>query len=282
MGTGIQRLSAAALLATIFFTGTSFASPDLISSDSAGVPLENDQPYFDDFSALDVSDNGRYVLLANYPQLLAIGFDNPIFPLGNCNIYRKDRLTDELITVFEGDPEGINYCSGALMSADGNLVATSPGGPLEQECVFTERPEQSGYDCGDIISLRIHDIASGENTDIRTNYFVTSGIYFPLERYFGARIHSFSGQGNVAVFRNLAVFGNSVAVLSHVANRFTRDDTRPVTRPPFAARASRRRSEHPPTGSGYEMRTPTGAPAATAHHLRAGFGHDFFRPWDPG
>ncbi|MDP6616899.1 MAG: hypothetical protein QF790_07020 [Gammaproteobacteria bacterium] len=116
-------MSASALLAAIFFTGTSFASPDLVSSDSAGVPLEvSDDSAVFGYTPLDISDDGRFILLADYLDAPAIGPVPPPFVEG-CSIFRKDRLSGELLTVFEGDPDGIDYCNGALMSADGNLVA---------------------------------------------------------------------------------------------------------------------------------------------------------------
>ena len=88
---------------------------DAVSAGADGLPLDPPTLTTADgpaYAPLDVSAGGRYVLFANYPP--ASGEISSL--ADDCTIYRKDRATGELLTVFVTAPGVRHYCNGALMS----------------------------------------------------------------------------------------------------------------------------------------------------------------------
>jgi len=220
------RLAAITTLVVSTLTVTvALAGPDLVSSDSNGIPLIDDSEIPRGYRAIDISADGRYVLLDN----VATGFGldantgNQIYP-GNCQILRKDRVTGELLIVFESDPDGYEFCNGAKISADGNLVSAAPAGPTgNSESVLIELENGDlACDYGEVTVLLVRDLATGTNTAVTDNWMQNYGritrfpggpggsisptfpdpvIHCPTGtiRYSGQLIHSLTGTGNFAL-----------------------------------------------------------------------------------
>jgi len=220
------RLAAATALVFGTLTVTAaLAGPDLVSSDSNGIPLIDDSEIPRGYRAIDISADGRYVLLDN----VATGFGldantgNQIYP-GNCQILRKDRVTGELLIVFESDPDGYEFCNGAKISADGNLVAAAPAGPTgNSESVLIELENGDlACDYGEVTMLLVRDLATGTNTAVTDNWMQNYGritrvpgesggfispifpdpvIHCPAGtiRYTGQSIHSLTSAGDFAL-----------------------------------------------------------------------------------
>lgn len=178
-------------------------SQELVSADSAGEPVPTE--LIADFSdselrPLDVSADGRYVLMANFDS------ENRVFGIfnlsdSNCKIYRKDRSTGDLLTVFASEEGVVNYCSDAKMSADGNIVVISPTAAPEN--VEGERVEdQRGRLVyrHRIIALMVANIDSGT----RRNIWSTVDSVDPFsqgrrEVFSGYNVYELSANGRTAL-----------------------------------------------------------------------------------
>ncbi|MCP4091279.1 MAG: hypothetical protein GY746_16030 [Gammaproteobacteria bacterium] len=152
----IFNLSVASLAAVFIFT-TAVAGPDLVSSDNNGIALVTDEANPNGYGMLDVSADGRYVLLGNFDTSNTFAFGQ--FPLQpeSCRILRKDQATGELLTVFETEPSNFGFCNRAKISADGNIVVTSPAGPVV-----------SCTEGGEVTAVIARNIAAGTDTEVKT------------------------------------------------------------------------------------------------------------------
>ena len=180
------------------------AGPDLVSSDVNGAPLLTDEANPVGYSMQDISADGRYVLLSNFATATFLGFGQiPVQP-ETCRILRKDRVTGELLTVFETPPGIFGFCSNAKISADGNIVVTSPSGPVVS-CV----------DGGEVTALIARNIAAGTDTEVKTFWqpppgdisricIGNGGLSFP-----GMPIQSITGDARFAVVVNGSVLNGS-------------------------------------------------------------------------
>lgn len=200
--------STAYSLFLVAFSATAFAQPDLVSSDSDGAPLPVDgvAPFsYPGYQALDVSADGRYVLLSNYP-VGGFGLDAntryPVYP-DNCQILRKDRQTGTLVTAFASAPGGFEFCNGAKISADGHIVVASPAGS-----------QVSCTEGGEVTALIARNLATGADTEISTTWTPPAGdssrlCYGPdaTLQYPGQAVHSINSAGNFALLSNYAVLG---------------------------------------------------------------------------
>ena len=230
MSNKLRLLSAFCFLVSAL-SGVSVAAPDLVSSDSSGLTLEH--PEADNgrsYAVLDTSDDGRFVLLADhYPGARAYSIRGPVASSilnEDCHIYRKDRQSGELLTVFSGDSETYDYCNGAKISADGNLVATSPSVPFPQDCIAQNTPDGAEWNCGEFTALVIKNIAADSTREILSNdlshVFVSprseteigpyncfspafSGTCNIAQRFPGLSIEAFNGPGNVAILQRNAI-----------------------------------------------------------------------------
>jgi hypothetical protein len=157
----ISAARAAAIFSgLIFLPFTVFAGPGLVSSDATETPLVStaDETLLD---TLGISANGQYVL-----------FSDP----GTCTIYRKDRDSGLLLTVFENSDDGYEFCSGAELSDDGNLVAASPTHLIPGGC-DVELPDENGITgcyLGDVTELLVKNIDTGNVTKIQRAFISRS------------------------------------------------------------------------------------------------------------
>ncbi len=207
-----------ATTALVFSTLTvtaALAGPDLVSSDSNGIPLIDDSEIPRGYRAIDISADGRYVLLDNYATGFGLDANTgyPLYP-ENCQILRKDRVTDELLIVFESDPDEYEFCNGAKISADGNIVASSPIGPSSNsDCSVIAELEngQFGCDFGVVTALIVRNLSSGEDNEVRFQWITQSARPIgsgAFGRYPGKNIHSLNSAGDTALITSLAVIGN--------------------------------------------------------------------------
>jgi len=203
------------------------AAYDVVSSTADGQPLgplpiaasfENDK-----YSLLDVSDDGRYVLFANYSLTTPPGSQVPDAPNPDCTIYRKDRRTGELLTALSSsDISQRYYCRGALMSANGNLIAAQTASPPTiPDGELVTSPEGYAYiSYGDIVALTVRDINSDTTTEIlaspssssandiaRVNLGVGRG---QMALSNGYSLYELSDDGSTALVSYFDVIGNIV------------------------------------------------------------------------
>ena len=163
--------------ALLVWTGVSTAH-DVVSGAASGMPLPP-SPIMaaDQYAPLDVSDDGRYVLFANYsPDETPDIIDVIILNQAQCNIYRKDRATGNLDLVFQSSAEsGRYFCRGAMMSADGNVimaqVLSEPDNPVG-ELVDIDGTIYASF--GDVVTLVVADMNSNTTTDIKAPYFTNN------------------------------------------------------------------------------------------------------------
>jgi len=208
---GFLRCFPAALLA---FSASTYAH-DIISAGPDMMPLDPSPITDVDGSAyvpLAVSGGGRYVLFANYDPASISVFN---FNADECRIYRKDRITGDLLTVFDSSAGTRKYCNGARMSADGNIVATSPTSvPSNPGGEVVTRDGENFFSFGDVVALTVKDIAADSETDILTEYLVnTPPVLIPLPEFGGYPIQQLNAHGNAAIITVANISGNTVVAV---------------------------------------------------------------------
>jgi len=197
---------------TLAFAAWGVTAQQLVNSDTTGASLPTQTA---GFFPLDMSADGRYVLFSNYSQERFSLMPSP----DQCRVFRKDRQTGELLTVFESDPQGFTFCNGAKISADGSRVAAAPEGPAGPCSVIALPDGQSGYDCAEVTALLVRDLGIGADKKLITRWVVTgSRIAITPTRYPGAELISLSADATVAVLVNIAINAGTVGQVFSVAD----------------------------------------------------------------
>ncbi len=192
-------------------------SHDIVSAGADGLPLP--PPAIEpvqgpEYVPLDANSNGRFVLFANYRLPEAAG--GYTANSAECTVYRKDRITGDLLTVFQSEAGVREYCRGGLLSADGNLVvvpvAAPPSNP-DGEIIEIDGVPVASY--GEAVILAVKDIASGTVTEISQPLVTRNasdiarielgngGFGLPLAP--APRLHDLSADGNVAITATLDI-----------------------------------------------------------------------------
>jgi hypothetical protein len=205
------------------FAVGSASAQQLVSSNSSDGALRQQAS---GLHALDISADGRYVLFSNYSTIQRAFGGDPGPYAENCRIWRKDRQTGKLLKVFESDPDGFEFCSGAKLSADGNRVAASPTGPAGPCTAITMPDGFAGFDCGEVTTLLIRDLATGAIEKAVHQWLpyaadlgrIDAGSPGSSVRYGGAQIFSLSADATVAVLAHLAVLDGYTQMVYSVAD----------------------------------------------------------------
>ncbi len=192
----------------------SAGADELPLAPSAIAPIQGPE-----YVPLDASADGRFVLFANYrlPEALGAGAVNG----GDCAVYRKDRSTGALLTVFASAAGVREYCRGGLMSADGNTVvvpvASPPSNP-DGEIITVDGVNVASF--GDAVILAVKDIAADTLTEISQPLISTSAsdiVRIQLGNGFGLplapapRLHDLSADGSVAITSVLDINSGNLA-----------------------------------------------------------------------
>jgi hypothetical protein len=207
----MKRFIAAAIFSAILANTTAFATPYLVSSDTAGNPLVETGTDGSIFNVNDITPDGRYVLFTSTES---------------CSVYRKDRATGELLTVFEntleGTPElgsGYSWCNGAGISADGNIVAASPSQYLDEPVIScTPDCEDPGaiinYSFGQVVEVAQKNLTTGAVIEVTREY--TTGSAGDISRIevgggccYDAQFQELSADGETALISRFTVIGSN-------------------------------------------------------------------------
>ncbi|MBT8421619.1 MAG: hypothetical protein KJP03_00710, partial [Gammaproteobacteria bacterium] len=202
------------------FAGHCFAH-DLVSAGPDQLPLAPSPiTTFDGpaYSPLDVSADGRFVLFANFDPDVFFGFATALTE--ECKIYRKDRATGDLLVVFDSAGLDRDYCNRAKMSADGNVIVTSPSYVAPDPSaeppgdIFFGNPTQivvAVYDATTNTSTEIvADLESQQSANDIGRIRLGAGI-MPIPA--GLNIEYLNAAGNVALSSVVEVVGDVVAAV---------------------------------------------------------------------
>lgn len=143
-------------------TALSLQAQELVSSDAAGNPLIETGATESFYKLEDVTPDGRYAL----------------FSSRTCNVYRKDRVSGELLLVLENtltDTGGYSWCNGAGISADGNLVAASPMQRVGEPELVSSGPDGAVlYSFGPVTEVLRKSVNDGLIVEISREFTTTS------------------------------------------------------------------------------------------------------------